>query len=262
MRIRLFIIAAVALVLAYAGLVEPNWLKVRTYDLAVPGLASEVTVVHIADIHTNKIGARENKALDAIERINPDYVLVAGDLLKGENALTEGLTFLSRLTARRAIYVVPGNADHTLIEAVESGEVPRSFGGWRILMNESVDCGSFTLVGIDDPVRCRDDVKMAFAGVTHTKPIFVLTHFLARKHLDDMREHNVDMIFSGHTHGGQIGAGPLVSRIPYAHRSRYIAGLYRFNTGWLYVTRGVGTNLFPLRLLCRPEVTVFHLKGA
>jgi predicted MPP superfamily phosphohydrolase len=262
MRIRLFIITAVALVLAYAGLIEPNWLRVRTYDLAIPGLASEVTLVHIADIHTEKLGLREGRAIDAVERVNPDYVLVAGDLLKGENALAEGLKFLSRLKARRAIYMVPGNGDHMLIKAIESGEVPRSFGDWRILMNESVDCGSFTLVGIDDPVRCRDDIERAFTGVTHAKPIFVLTHFLARKHLDDMREHNVDMIFSGHTHGGQIGIGPMANRIPYAHRSRYIAGLYRLNTGWLYVTRGVGTNLFPLRLLCRPEITVFHLKGA
>jgi predicted MPP superfamily phosphohydrolase len=264
MRIRLIIIVTAALVLAYAGLIEPNWLKVRTYDLVIPGLASEVTLVHIADIHTQKLGPRESRALEAIERINPDFVLVAGDLVKGEDSIAEGLKFLSRIKARQAIYVVPGNGDHVLIEAIEAGEVPRSFGAWRVLMNESVDCGPFILVGIDDPVRCRDDIDRAFAGVGTApgKPVFVLTHFLARRHLDDMRDRGVDMVFSGHTHGGQVGLGPLVSRIPYAHRSRYIAGLYALNTGYLYVTRGVGTNLFPLRLACRPEITVFHLKGA
>jgi predicted MPP superfamily phosphohydrolase len=72
---------------------------------------------------------------------------------------------------------------------------------------------------------------------------------------------NAAIIFSGHTHGGQIGFEPLVSRIPYAHRSKFIAGLYKLDGTYLDVTRGVGTNIFPLRFFCRPEVAVFHLRG-
>jgi predicted MPP superfamily phosphohydrolase len=262
MRIALYIIIALALVVCYAAFIEPNWLKVRTYDVVVPGLATDVTLVHIADVHTEGIGFRERRALEIIEGIDPDFVLVSGDLLNADSNLKAGLFFLSALRARRQVYVVPGNSDYGLIRGVEAGEVPRTFGDWRILMNESVDCGPFVLVGLDDPVRCREDVARSFIDVVGTKPVFVMAHFHAKRVLAALRELDVDLIFSGHTHGGQIGLGPLMAYVPYAHRSKYIAGLYRVDGTRLYVTRGVGTNIFPLRLNCRPEIAVFHLKGA
>ena len=179
------------------------------------------------------------------------------------SGLATGLAFLSSIQSKSGVYFVPGNGDEIMTKAIEHGQMPASFSEWRILMNESVDCGDFTLVGIDDPVRCRDDEAKAFRNVTDAKPVFVLTHFYAKKLLTKIgEERRVDFTFSSHTHGGQIGFGPIVRRIPYAHRSKYIAGLYRLDGGYLYVTRGVGVNLFPLRFFCRPEIAVFHLRGA
>jgi predicted MPP superfamily phosphohydrolase len=262
MRTGIYIIAALALVVCYAAIVEPTWLKVRTYEVLVPGLATDITLVHIADIHTKEIGFRERRTLEIIEGIDPDFVLVSGDLLKSDSKLKVGLTFLSGLHARQGVYFVPGNSDYALIRGLETGEVPRAFGNWHILMNESVDCGPFVLVGLDDPVRCRENVARSFLDVDGTKPVFVMAHFHAKRVLAALREHDVDLIFTGHTHGGQIGLGPLVTYVPYAHRSKYVAGFYSVDGARLYVTRGVGTNIFPLRLNCRPEIAVFHLRGA
>lgn len=253
--------AAVALLLGYSGLVEPNWLKIRTYDLAIPGLAGEVSIVHIADIHTTKMGFREKRALSEIRRINPDYVFLAGDLLKAGSKLGDGLSFLSGLAAKRAVYMVTGNSDWPIDKGVAAGQIPAAFGNWRILTNESVDCGDFTLVGVADPVTCRDDFAKACAGVAAGKPVLLLTHFYAKRFAAKIDSVGIAMVFSAHTHGGQIGFSPLVSRIPYAHRSQYLAGLYSINGAYLHVTRGVGVNIFPLRLFCRPEIAVFNLKG-
>jgi hypothetical protein len=262
MRKRYYLIAAVALLLCYTGLVEPNWLKTRTHDIAIAGLAGDVTIVHIADTHIKKIGFRERRVLSEIERINPDYVFLSGDLLKSDSKMGVGLSFLSGLTARRGVYMVCGNADWAITKAILLGEIPRTFSGWRVLANESIDCDDFTLVGISDPVSCRDDLAQAFANVEGGKPVFLLTHFYAKRLMAKIDSLGVAMIFSAHTHGGQVGFGPLVSRIPYAHRSPYVAGLYHLNGAYLYVTRGVGVNIFPLRFLCRPEIAVFHLRGA
>jgi predicted MPP superfamily phosphohydrolase len=261
MRKRFYILIAIGILLAYSGLIEPNWIKVRTYNLTIKGLTRDITVVHLADIHTKKPGFREGRAIGLVERANPDYVFLSGDILKSTSKLADGLEFLSSLTAKRGVYVVPGNADAVLVKSIERGQTPKAYGNWRILMNENVDCGEFTLVGIDDPVTCRDDLVKAMSGVDGTKPIFVITHFHAKKLLAKSADMNAAMIFAGHTHGGQIGVGPLVSRIPYAHRSRFVAGLYKLDGTYLEVTRGVGTNLFPLRFLCRPEIAVFHLRG-
>lgn len=256
------VLIALALILVYSGLIEPNWLRVRTYDLVIPGLASDLTVVHIADIHTTKIAFRERRALSEIEKINPDYVFLAGDLLKADSKVEVGLDFLSGLTAKRGVYMVFGNGEWVLDKALAFRQVPRAFAKWRILINESVDCGDFTLVGLGDPVSCRENLAKAFADVKGDKPVLLLTHFYAKRLAAKIDSLGVAMIFAGHTHGGQVGLDALVSRIPYAHRSQYIAGLYHLDGRYLYVTRGVGVNIFPLRFLCRPEIAVFHLKGA
>jgi predicted MPP superfamily phosphohydrolase len=261
MKRKLYIIAAVAAFLAYSGLIEPYWINEKTYDISVAGLgARELTVVHIADIHTTRFGSRERQTVDLIERIKPDYVFVTGDLRKKKDTIHAGLDFMSRLRARHGVYLVPGNADGYIAWGVRQGKVPRETDTYRILMNESVDCGAFTLVGLDDPVTHREDVGRAFEGVPATKPVFVLTHFHPDSLLWEFETRKVDVVFSGHTHGGQTGLAVLVGLVPYAYRSRYISGLYKLNRFYLSVTRGVGTNIFPLRFLCRPEVVVLRIK--
>jgi predicted MPP superfamily phosphohydrolase len=110
-------------------------------------------------------------------------------------------------------------------------------------------------------VTRRTDVDRAFANATGTKPIFALSHFHPLNQVWDLEDRGVDLMLTGHTHGGQIGLAKLVSLVPYAHRSKYNAGLYRIGGLRLCVTRGIGTNIFPLRFLCRPEIVVIHLRG-
>jgi predicted MPP superfamily phosphohydrolase len=147
------------------------------------------------------------------------------------------------------------------LSAMRWGRVLRDTLNCGILMNESVDCGPFVLVGIDDPVSGRENTAEAFKGVTHTKPVFVMSHFHPDRLLLEIEHLGADMVFSGHTHGGHIGIAAVVSLFPYANRSKYIAGLYRLNHTYLSVTRGVGTGIFPFRFLCRPEIVVCHLRG-
>jgi hypothetical protein len=255
-------IICVAGLLLYSGLVEPYWVIERSHELRVPGLGSRtLRIVHIADVHTTRYGRREAKTIRMIERINPDYVFLTGDLLKSGSRLQAGLDFLARLRARHGIYVVPGNADRQLTRAIDYGRISKDTLNYRILVNENVDCGPFTLVGIDDPVTCRENLSAAFRGVGHSKPLFVLTHFHPDTLLEHFRGMGVDLAFSGHTHGGQFGLTTAMGPVPYVSRSKYLSGLYHLDGLTLSVTQGVGVNIFPLRLMCRPEILVFDLTG-
>jgi predicted MPP superfamily phosphohydrolase len=218
-------------------------------------------IVHIADVHATKSGFREARATELINRVEPDYIFFTGDLIKSHRGLKPGIDFLSGLKARYGTYVVPGNADGLMVRSIKRGRLPKDSLDYHILMNESVDCGSFTLVGLDDPVSNREDVARAFAGVDTQKPVFVLTHFHPDTLLEELAAYNVDMVFSAHTHGGQFGLPLVVELVPYAARSQYIAGVYDHDGFILNVTRGLGTNIFPLRFLCRPEIAVFELRG-
>jgi predicted MPP superfamily phosphohydrolase len=262
MKKRYIPLIALACLLAYAGLIEPYWISRTFYDVEVEGLWSEgLTVVHIADIHAKRLGFREKKTVEMVNQLAPDYVFVTGDLLKSERKVRGGLAFLAGLRAKRGVYAVLGNADGALVDSIVRGKIPQAASGYRILLNESVDCGIFTLVGLDDPVTYRKDIGRAFAGVSGTKPIIVLSHFHPLDLIWEMKARGVDLMFSGHTHGGQIGFARLVGLVPYAARSKYMAGLYTIDGLQLCVTRGIGINIFPFRFLCRPEIVVVRMRG-
>ena len=262
MKKRYIVLIALVGVVAYSGLIEPNWISKRTYRLTIQGLGSDtITLVHIADLHTTKHGFLETKAIEVINGVAPDYILFTGDLIKSDGGLRAGLDFLPRLKAKRGTYIVPGNADRLLARSIRRGRLPKDTLDCHVLMNESVDCGDFILVGLDDPVSHREDIEKAFDGIDEFKPVLVMSHFHPDTLLEDLETYNVDMVFSAHTHGGQIGLPIIVKLVPYAARSDYISGFYHYDGFLLSVTKGLGTNIFPLRFLCRPEVLVFELRG-
>jgi predicted MPP superfamily phosphohydrolase len=262
MKKKHIVLMGIALLAAYSGVIEPNWIVQRTHSLKIQGLGPDtLKIVHIADLHTTRYGFRESRTKEMIRQIDPDYIFFTGDLLKSYGDLAPALDFLTGLRAREGTYLVPGNADVLITRLIRRGQLSKESLGYRILINESVDCGPFTLVGLGDPVSGEEDVDKAFNGVDEFKPVFVMVHFHPDSLLEDLEKYKVDMVFSGHTHGGQCGLPLVVKLVPYASRSEYLAGLYQHNGFLLDVTKGLGTNIFPLRLLCRPEIVVFELYG-
>jgi predicted MPP superfamily phosphohydrolase len=262
MKKRYIVFIGVAAFLIYSGLIEPHWIATKTHQLSIQGFGPDtLTIVHIADLHATGYGFREARAKDMIRHIDPDYIFLTGDLIKSHGKLSPGLDFLTGLRAGRGTFLVPGNADLLMNRSVRSGRLLKESFGYRILVNESVDCGSFTLVGLGDPVSGEEDLDKAFSGIDEFKPVFVLSHFHPDHLLEGLERFKVDIVFSGHTHGGQCGLPLIVNMVPYASRSKYLAGLYRDHGFLLSVTTGLGTNIFPLRFLCRPEIVIFEIHG-
>lgn len=132
-----------------------------------------------------------------------------------------------------------------------------------MLINESVKLqvhGNPVLIGgTDDPVTQKVDFERALRGLSPETLNILLTH-----HLDGLLKlshHGVDLVFSGHTHGGQIRLpilGPLVceTRLP----RRFVEGLHTYQGMTVFVSRGLGAGrtLFP-RFACRPEAIFFEV---
>jgi predicted MPP superfamily phosphohydrolase len=248
--------------LVYAGLIEPFWIKVETHSLTIPGFPDEaVSIVHIADTHTAGIGLRERKLVKIVSELQPDYVFITGDLLLSNSPLEKGLAFTSMLKTRKGVFAVCGNADGAIHFARQYNLLWDDTSHIKFLFNESVDCGEFILVGIDDPVTHRARPREALADVDGSKPVVVLTHFHPDDLLNELAKAGVDLVLSGHTHGGQVGIPALVRLVPYASRSEYVSGIFDLGEFRLNVTKGIGTNIFPFRFLCRPQVDVFYITG-
>jgi predicted MPP superfamily phosphohydrolase len=115
------------------------------------------------------------------------------------------------------------------------------------------------VVGLEDNFLWHDDYFVAASVVPTGESRIVLGH--APAIAEKIDPEGVEMILSGHLHGGQIILpiyGPLArNTVCYVSRS-YTAGLYQVNGMPLYSNRGLGTSLLPFRFLARPEIAVFE----
>lgn len=105
----------------------------------------------------------------------------------------------------------------------------------------------------------KGNVRQAMRGVLEGATTILLAHSPDAIH--EAVEEGVDLVLSGHTHGGQVRLpliGPLYANTDLGRA--YHQGLFRFDGTWLYITRGVGTRAFPVRFLCPPEVTLITLR--
>jgi hypothetical protein len=102
-------------------------------------------------------------------------------------------------------------------------------------------------------------IAKAIEMVPHNAPVILLNHY------PDVFEKavnaGINLVLVGHTHGGQIGIPFLIHLSNYANKSSFMSGLFSSGKTKMYVNRGIGTTIFPVRFLCRPEITVFEFSS-
>jgi len=262
---------------AYASAVEPNWIETVHLDLYAPRLPQEFdgyTVYQISDLHMSSIGTRERNVMGILNSLpEADLVVLTGDLIHTQRGIDPLLRLAESIKSRDGIYAIFGNSEY------KNGVRPLQFAsrlhehGIRVLLNQHVilqkDGGEIVLAGVEDPYSNHDDLELAITGVPDDVFKLVLMH--SPDGIAEAVVRGVDVVLSGHTHGGQInfpliGApithsvmGPRMSSGYYqGHRLRTIVGIRPGRTQ-LYVTRGIGLSGIGMRFLCRPEFTTFTL---
>ncbi len=260
---------AIALaVLAIDGfIVEPNWIEVGRSVEYLPGLragASDLTLVHLSDLHVARLGFRERRAIDIVNAARPDVIVVSGDLTARGGRPEALAAFLAALRARGGKFAVWGNHDYWDGAATTWGPEAVRRGGFTILDNASQRIGfpggRLVIAGIDDPVTGRDNLKKAMQRVSRREVCLLLAHSpeVARS----LGNWDIDLVLAGHTHGGQVRL-PWIGAIwiPYGTRD-YLDGWYDVDGGArLHVNRGLGWSWIPVRFLCRPRIDRITLRG-
>ena len=278
---RRFIIAAAGAItgvngLAYAYKIEPQWLDVSTTALPLPiGTWSgpPMRVLHLSDLHLSR-----NVPLAFIDEAitrglaeKPDVICVTGDYITAGRRFDETTytPVLARLAAAAPTFATLGNHDGGNFTARFGGEksVARvgtmlTRAGLTWLHNRTASATvhgrRVHLVGMGD--WWCDDCQPALAyrdfSPAPGELVLALSHNPESK--DALKKFPWHVLLSGHTHGGQCGV-PLLGRALAPVRDKnFITGAYRYDDRWIYITRGVG-NLYGMRLLCRPEVSVLTL---
>ncbi|PKN21116.1 MAG: hypothetical protein CVU65_17505 [Deltaproteobacteria bacterium HGW-Deltaproteobacteria-22] len=230
--------------------------------IAVRGLKAPVTILHLTDTHAGYFCSEEDlrRVVDLARELKPDLVVLTGDQLHGAHApfaalLRRGLTGLQ---ARYGVYQVAGNHDHrTGVGLLYDALAPL---GVVSLHNRHVvvptDAGPLAIAGIDD-TRYGGDLQAALADLPQGVPVLLLSH--RPDVLAAAAAAGVDVVFSGHTHGGQICLfGLCLSDV----EGRLRRGEYRLQGTTLIVSSGVGTTGLPLRMFSPAEVDWIVLEPA
>lgn len=239
-------------------------LRIETLPSALDGLR----IGHVTDLHFGRRVPLLRSLLSWAERQTVDLWAITGDLMEAPSGLRAAQSLVAALTAPLGRWFVAGNNEHRLLRTL--GEPRRVFEplGTRVLMNEGLTLNyrgaRLALAGVDDPTRFRDDLDTALMGLRREPFVLLLAHSPGIVFRSTPVPPN--LVLAGHTHGGQIclpRIGPLTGRTrqPGCGR-RMAAGLFQRGDSLVYVSRGVGTSILPLRILCRPEVTTITLRSA
>lgn len=254
---------AAAIAAGYPTLVEPVWLDathVRVSLASRPPRWPGLRIGFFTDVHLGPYSHRRfiERAVDTLMAWRPDVIVFGGDMVTRADAVPpEALKPFGRLHAPLGVWGVLGNHDHWSdpdhVQRLIERHTPI-----RILRNEARPVTwhgvEVWIVGVDDAWVGADDPERAFSDVPPDAPRLVIVH--EPDAADWLPMTPATLQLSGHSHGGQVRlplVGPLI--LPYLGR-KYPMGLYRVRGGWLYTSRGLGVIFPPLRLNCRPEVTL------
>jgi uncharacterized protein len=224
------------------------------------GAGKRARIVQISDVHLGLILGTDwlHVLVDRINALNPDLVLITGDLFDREFPDDRGAAReLARLKAPQGAFAVSGN--HEFYAGIRRWLELMKEGGVAVLDNESRALPSgLQVAGIHDQTAGRDparpirsDLGSALSALDPARPSILLAH--QPKDLEGAAKKRVDLVLSGHTHAGQIFPFPALVRLAF----RYLAGLHRIGPDTeLIVCTGTGFWGPPLRVGTHSQLVV------
>lgn len=227
-----------------------------------PGIDG-LRLAFVSDVHAGSFLDEDDleELFARVQDAGPDLVLLGGDLINTrEREILMFRRALTRLRPRFGTFAVPGNHDHFFGPDIGLWTAFLQEHGVEVLLNRGCRVehggGSLWLGGVDDLTEGVPDLAAALRGRRGGEPAVLLSH-----HPDFFFEAaaaDVDLTLAGHTHGGQIRLGGWAP----IHHSRfgYERGWFVENDCRLYVGRGVGVTVVPLRIDAPPEIPIVTLR--
>lgn len=230
-------------------------------------------IVHISDLHNKKFGKNQERLLREIRAVSPDIIVVTGDLIdRRKYDLDTAMVFINGVVKIAPVYYVSGNHE------AWSGDYKNISNnllscGVQILDDNKVELikggGKIEILGVSDPDFLTSDYMYGTNSSKlkeHLKRLsddsvfqILLSH---RPELFDLyADKNIDLIFSGHAHGGQFRI-PCVGGLVAPDQGlfpEYTSGAYTQNQSTLIVSRGLGNSIVPIRIFNRPEIVLVIL---
>lgn len=277
----LLIMVMLAVALLAVGIIDGNRFVTVRKEFALSGLSKECRFVLLSDLHNKVYGTKNDKVIEAIRRINPDFIVLAGDLVTSQlrEDMTPGIELLRALRQDYRIYYGLGNHESKMRQKPDQfgdkyDRLIRAVSGKNVsvLKNEAAFLPEYNLkiTGLDldlDYFAHFKIQKMKPGYLQETLPEcekekcnILIAH--NPDYFEEYAQWGADLVLSGHVHGG-IMRLPLLGGViapSYKIFPKYDGGVFRTGSAAMLLGRGMGSHTIPLRFFNPAELYDVQLK--
>ena len=271
------ILSGILLILIVWTALGNTALELNTYTISSRGLPDAFDgyrIAQVSDLHNAEFGDGNQRLLDMLREAEPDMIAITGDLIDSRKTnIAVALAFAEEAVRIAPCYYVSGNHEARVPEYREL-KAGLEAAGVTVLDDARVEIEisgkSITIIGVNDPSFLADyltsdaavmDRKLSELSSEDAGFAILLSH---RPELfDTYVAHDMDLILTGHAHGGQFRL-PLIGGLIAPNQGlfpKYNDGLYSEGNTNMIVSRGLGNSIIPFRFNNRPEVVLIELKG-
>jgi len=282
----LLLVILAGLVLFWAHKVELHQFQINRHDVTlrkiIPG--QPLKILHLSDVHFALPNVMLSRFFTRLGEEEYDLAVLTGDIIDCEEGIHNAVENLKKIKTKHGFFAVFGNHDYydyrfkdIFLHNFPGQSKPETLNptdvlqaalegiGVRVLLNRTEEINAagvpFLIHGLDDPTTGRASIRETLASYDPAKINLLLTHTIDA--FMDISHHEIDLSFSGHSHGGQIRfpvIGPVFTHTILGRA--YADGIVTLKGAVCSVSRGLGCGRFlPFRLLCPPEAVVLNVFG-
>lgn len=272
----LSIVAVLLLLLIVWVAWENKALELNSYTLAsdeLPDSFIGFRIAQVSDLHNAEMGKDNEKLVSMLAEADPDIIVITGDMIDSRNTKVDvALAFAEQAVKIAPCYYVTGNHEARVDEYsnLKDGMTELGVIVLEDAKTEIVCSGeSIVLVGVTDPsfetdYLFGDDetvMQSKLKELINEEDVYVVLLSHRPELFDTYVENKVDLVFSGHAHGGQFRI-PFIGGVVAPNQGvfpKYDAGIFTEGNTNMVVSKGVGNSIIPFRVCNRPEVILIEL---
>lgn len=271
----LSIILGILGIIFYSRFIETSLFETKEYKISNVNLANDFSglkIIHISDIHYGRITSTKmiKKIIKEVNLINPDIIVITGDLIDKDATLTEkDISFLkdslAKLESKYGKYAIYGN--HDITYSREKIEEIYKYSNFKLLVNDyDIIYGkrneALFIGGLDSLLEGEQNIEKTMSYFNdHEDILYKILLVHEPDSTDNILEKypNTNLILAGHSHNGQVRL-PLIGAIYTPSGSKkYYDNYYKINETDLYISSGIGVSRINFRLFNKPSINFYRI---
>lgn len=254
---------------------ENTELQLSNYEIInnkIPTEFNDFKIVQISDFHNEKSKRLTNMLINEIKNQKPNIIVITGDLIDSRRTnISVSIDFIKQIEKIAPIYYVTGNHE----SRINYNDIKEKLIENKVIVldnkTEILKLGNscINLIGIDDPnilhrksISDKTIINEELNNANYDKNNYSILLSHRPEVFDTYRENKLDLVLTGHAHGGQIRL-PFFGGMIAPNQGlfpKYTCGKFEEKETTMIISRGIGNSIFPFRINNRPELVIINLK--